>query len=230
MGFSGDRLKSLILLVPNTIAAVQENGFATLGHAIGKKPRTMALGTLLFYAVLSGGIPYLKGEGKIVFLNMETDFLKLWTLKNAPEYSEYKKATDLFPDVRSISLVETPVNGNSALSSAMFSSVIALQETIQTTLTAKYDNRRYKYTQLCARPASSLPCQFLSGAFLLLGGNTTRIAQLKNMEASQAALLSRAKWMIQQVPIHMRGLLPVLVVSTAKFPELAQQKISLPNG
>jgi len=100
MGFSGDRLKSLILLVPNTIAAVQENGFATLGHAIGKKPRTMALGTLLFYAVLSGGIPYLKGEGKIVFLNMETDFLKLWTLKNAPEYSEYKKATDLFPDVR----------------------------------------------------------------------------------------------------------------------------------
>jgi len=222
MSIGATKKRCAILNVPKWNAAVQEHAFARLGLAIGMAPWAMAIASLAFYAVLASGLALLKGDAKVVFLKMETDFLKTFTLRNEPEYAEYDMATGLFPDVRSISLVETPVNGNSPLSSAVFRSVTAVEATLMETLKASYDDRQYTYTQLCARPVSSLPCQALSGVSLLLAraGTSTaqRLQQLEAMETSNANLLSRARWLIQGIPNVMRGMLPILVVSSATFP------------
>jgi len=222
MGGTYKTTGSWLSFIPDSVAKVQEHVFCGLGQVIGRRPRICAASCLMFYLVLMAGIGTLKGNGSLFFLRMETDFLKTFTFTSAPEYKEYRKATEVFPDVHSISLIETPINSVSPLFSRTLRAAIDAESHITGSIKAEHNGIWYNYSQLCARPLSALPCRTLSAVNVLLAGSVQSIhhqlQELQAMEEAGASLLLRAKWLIIGIPIPLRSLLPVLVASSAHFP------------
>lgn len=196
------------------VVALEEKFFAWLGGWIGRRPMAAAALAMLVYGALFPGTFLLEGDGKLVYLNLDTDFLTTFTLTDTVEYNNYKLGTRSYPDARIVGLAESPRNGQSALVADSLRAALEVESHISGSLNISHNGKLYSFEDLCVRTSSKAPCRFSSAASLLVGSGQlaeNRLRQLEIMErnSSHWPFSKRLAWLVSGIPAPQRALAQV---------------------
>eukprot|EP00930_Biecheleria_cincta_P013002 TRINITY_DN11809_c0_g1_i2.p1 TRINITY_DN11809_c0_g1~~TRINITY_DN11809_c0_g1_i2.p1 ORF type:complete len:905 (+),score=127.81 TRINITY_DN11809_c0_g1_i2:73-2787(+) len=202
---AGDSSLALDAWLSHRIVALEERFFAWLGAWVGRRPKAAAALVMLVYAALFPGTFLLQGDGKLVYMNLDTEFLTTFTLTDTPEYKNYKLGTSIYPEVRFVSLAESPRNGQSALVADSLRAALDVESHISSSLSISHDGKQYSFEDLCVRASSKTPCRFSSAASMLVGSGQVaenRLRQLELMEhnSSHWPLSKRVAWLVSEIP------------------------------
>eukprot|EP00931_Biecheleriopsis_adriatica_P089684 TRINITY_DN63773_c0_g1_i1.p1 TRINITY_DN63773_c0_g1~~TRINITY_DN63773_c0_g1_i1.p1 ORF type:complete len:944 (+),score=146.59 TRINITY_DN63773_c0_g1_i1:40-2871(+) len=201
-------------VISHRVVAAEEKLFSRLGAWIGQNPFRAALSIILVYLALVPGTFLLKGDGKLFYISLDTNFLTTFTLTNSREYLDYERSTESFPDTRMVSLAETPKNGALAISAASLRASLDVESRILETLRITVEGEEYGYEDVCARSSRNSPCRATSGASLIVGQDLHakgRLQELELMEANASywSPTKRAEWLVAGIPPQQRAFLPM---------------------
>ena len=163
-------------------------------------------------------------------LTIRTGFLDTFTFKLTDEYRDYKRATSVFPDTRSLVFIAKPLDGRSLVSSAVLRQIRMAEVQIQ-------DRSRFESAQgrplgfhdVCERSSPGSPCMAGSATITLLGNDVAaRLSELEALERNASDPASAAvEMVVAAMSMQQRSSLPLLIASSRPFPGSGASELSL---
>lgn len=208
--------------ISRRVVQFEEGFFHSLGRWIGQHPVKAVAMLGIAYVLLAPGVFLLEGDGDFLGLRLATDFMTTFALTDSPEYNDYHEATNLFPDMRFLSLLETPHPSprGPVISAAVLREVLSVEALVlELTVEAKMDGsvKQVGFEDVCDRPSAGSTCQYVSAAGLLLGlhhgraAAEQRLSELEVMESKNTTFSERAAWLLSGIDPGMQALLPAVM-------------------
>ena len=225
------QIERTLSVASTVVGHAQESLFGRLARMIARRPvLTIAVCLAIFAACIPGMLLLDGSENMFGVIKIMTGFLETFTFTTTDEYKDYKRATEAFPDTRTLAFLAKPINGHGLVSSDVLRQIHSAEVHIKDmTRFESVNGKQFGFADVCEKFTLASPCLTGSAVATLLGGDVAgRLVELEELERNSSAPASdAAASIVAAMTMQQRASLPLLIASPLEFPGPGASELSL---